>query len=183
MADNFQWAIPLEKGPEAIERLENWLTGRPELSGIPKEISPSGVYVHAPIEVRVSDSTHRPGRPWLDQSVADGPTLYLNATLYRPFLTDIPSWKTYYTAFEWLMKDLGGKPHWAKNFITPARGEIWGMYPNMRNWVRLRQQVDPSGVFVTEWLKRNVVGGIEAEKAVGEGIEKFEIECEDGTKI
>ncbi|KAI5783627.1 D-arabinono-1,4-lactone oxidase-domain-containing protein [Geopyxis carbonaria] len=161
-----EWAIPLDKGPEAIERLNHWLSGRQDLARIP--YSSKGVYVHAPIEVRVSDSTIKGQKPWLDQSMADGPTLYLNATLYRPFLNDIPHWDTYYAAFEYLMKDLGGKPHWAKNFITPTRKDIWDMYPKMASWVKLREQLDPSHVFASEWLKRTLIGGPEAEKAIAE---------------
>jgi histone H3/H4 len=126
--------------------------------------------VHAPIEVRVTDSsTSKNPRAWLDQSIADGPTLYLNATLYRPFLRDVPHWQRYYAAFEYLMKDLGGKPHWAKNFVTPTPSEFWNMYPDLEKWVKLRDQVDPSGVFVTEWLKRCILNGEEAQNAIAEG--------------
>jgi D-arabinono-1,4-lactone oxidase len=107
--------------------------------------------------------------------VPDGPTLYLNATLYRPFLKDIPHWERYYEAFEYIMKEMGGKPHWAKNFVSTSREELWEMYPNMGKWVKLRNQIDPEEVFVTEWLKRNITGGPEAEKAVSE-LPDFELE-------
>ena len=113
--------------------------------------------MHAPIEVRVADTTVQAEKPWLDQSCQTGPTLYLNATLYRPFLRNPPEWKRYYNAFEWLMKDLGGKPHWAKNFISTSKEEFWGMYPKMKDWVELRDTVDPHGVFANDWLKKNIL--------------------------
>jgi D-arabinono-1,4-lactone oxidase len=139
--------------------------------------------VHAPIEVRVTDSSiSQNPRAWLDQSVPDGPTLYLNATLYRPFLRDVPHWRRYYTAFEYLMKDLGGKPHWAKNFVTPTASEFWGMYPDLEKWVKLRDQVDPTGVFVTDWLKRCILDGEEAQKAVAEG-HGFVVVGENGEEV
>lgn len=47
-----EWAIPLHKGPEAISRLSAWLHGDKIGSRIP--VDPKGVYVHAPIEVRVT---------------------------------------------------------------------------------------------------------------------------------
>ena len=137
-----------------------------ELAGIP--VSSDGVYVHAPIEVRVTDSSQRAGQPraWLDQSVADGPTLFLNATLYRPFLRDVPHWQRYYQAFEFLMKDLGGKPHWAKNFVTPTPADFWRMYPQLESWVKLRDQLDPQGLFVGDWLRRNILDGEDAQRTL-----------------
>ncbi|PWW79817.1 L-gulonolactone/D-arabinono-1,4-lactone oxidase [Tuber magnatum] len=151
-----EWAIPLENGPEAIQRLQTWLDGdKGNKSGIP--FSPKGVYAHAPIEVRVADTTLQSEKPWLDQSCQTGPTLYLNATLYRPFLKNPPEWERYYNAFEWLMKDLDGRPHWAKNFVSTSKEEFWGMYPKMKDWVELRDAVDPHGMFANDWLKKNLL--------------------------
>lgn len=176
-----QWSLPLEKGPEAINRLQLWLTGNQELSGIP--ISSDGIYVHAPIEVRVTDSskiTHP--RAWLDQSMPNGPTLYLNATLYRPFLKTVKHWERYYQAFEYLMMELGGRPHWAKNFVRPTSSDFWKMYPDMEKWVKLREQLDPDGVFKGEWLERNILNGPEAQKAIEEGND-FVLVDQDGKTI
>jgi D-arabinono-1,4-lactone oxidase len=55
------------------------------------------------------------------------------------------------------MKELGGRPHWAKNFVTTTKEEIWEMYPHMKEWVEIRDEVDPERVFVSEWLKKNVL--------------------------
>ena len=151
-----EWAIPLQRGPEAITRLSRWLN-REECSGIP--FSAKGVYVHAPIEVRVTDTSTTTPRPYLDFSVADGPTLFLNATLYRPYHRDPTGWQRYYEAFEWLMKDLGGKPHWAKNFITMTKPEFRSMYPGLPNWLRVRNKVDPEGKFVGDWHRRHLLDG------------------------
>ena len=147
-----EWAIPLDKGPEAIRRLSAWLNHDQEASRIP--FDPTGLYVHAPIEVRVSDTSSTTPRPFLDNTVPDGPTLYLNATLYRPYNCDPPCTARYYQAFEWLMKEMGGRPHWAKNFSTVTKGEIHDMYPEMPEWLRVRDEVDPEGMFVGEWHRR-----------------------------
>ncbi|KAL9639532.1 MAG: hypothetical protein Q9204_001050 [Flavoplaca sp. TL-2023a] len=151
-----EWAIPLEKGPEALSRLSAWLHGDQETSKIPYDLD--GIYVHAPIEVRVTDTSTNPGtRPYLDNTVPSGPTLYLNATLYRPYNTDPPCRKRYYEAFEWLMKELGGRPHWAKNFTTVTKDEFHSMYPRMRDWLRVRSEVDPEGLFVGDWHRRLIL--------------------------
>lgn len=150
-----EWALPLARGPEAISRLSAWLNGDRDTAGIPFDTS--NLYVHAPIEVRVSDSSSTIPRPYLDNTVPDGPTLYINATLYRPYNRDPPCKHRYYEAVEWLMKELGGRPHWAKNFQDVSREEFWDMYPDMGTWVRIRNEVDPQGMFVGDWHRRNLL--------------------------
>jgi D-arabinono-1,4-lactone oxidase len=151
-----EWALPLEKGPEAIIRLSAWLHGDLETARIP--FSPKGLWVHCPVEVRVSDSSKNPNqRPFLDPTCRDGPTLYLNATLYRPYLRDPPCRKRYYEAFEWLMRDMGARPHWAKNFNTLDSTELHRLYKDdMDEWLKVRQEVDPEGMFLGEWHCRNL---------------------------
>lgn len=148
-----EWALPLSKGPEAITRLSAWLNGESGGGGIP--FSSKGLWVHCPIEVRVSDTTNRVGpRPLLDNTDENGPTLYLNATLYRAYLRDPPCHKRYYEAFEWLMQDLGGKPHYAKNFVTTSIGDFLG--DRLTQWLQFRNRVDPEGMFLGEWHRRSL---------------------------
>ena len=149
-----EWAIPLHRGPEAMTRLSAWLNGEAN-SSIP--FSSKGLYVHAPIEVRVTDTSTTTPRPYLDNTVPDGPSLYLNATLYRPYNRDPPCRERYYEAFEWLMKDMGGRPHWAKNFSTVTKDEMYEMYPEMGDWVRIRNEIDPEGMFVGDWHRRLIL--------------------------
>ncbi|KAF2843542.1 L-gulonolactone/D-arabinono-1,4-lactone oxidase [Patellaria atrata CBS 101060] len=164
-----EWALPLHKGPETITRLSAWLNGEPESKHrIP--FSARGLYVHCPVEVRVSDTTTAPTRAFLDNTVEDGPTLYLNATLYRPYLQDPPCRERYYEAFEWLMKEMGAKPHWAKNFSTVTQPEIHAMFgTNLTSYLRVRNEVDPDGQFVGPWHRRYILpadslGGLPIEE-------------------
>ena len=147
-----EWAIPLAKGPEAITRLSAWLNGDQEASRIPFDAK--GLYVHAPIEVRVSDTSSTTPRPFLDNTMPDGPTLYLNATLYRPYNMDPPCRARYYEAFEWLMKEMGGRPHWAKNFSQMTRKDAHNMYPEISDWLQVREEADPEGMFLGDWHRR-----------------------------
>ncbi|KAI5296001.1 D-arabinono-1,4-lactone oxidase [Ascosphaera acerosa] len=148
-----EWAIPLENGPEALTRLSAWLEGDEKTARIP--VSSKGVYVHAPIEVRVSDTSSSTGpRPFLDPSCRSGPTLYINATLYRPYGRDPPCVARYYQAFEWLMKELDGRPHWAKNFQTTHK-DFTQMYgQDLQDFMRVRNDVDKDGMFVGPWHRR-----------------------------
>ncbi|KKY26942.1 putative sugarlactone [Diplodia seriata] len=150
-----EWALPLHKGPEAITRLSAWIHGDEETARIP--VPSRGVWVHCPIEVRVAD-TSRPTsqpRPFLDPSCADGPTLYLNATLYRPYHADPPCHARYYEAFEWLMRDLGARPHWAKNFRHVDHALLATLYgPDLDAFLAVRRRVDPDGMFAGAWHRR-----------------------------
>ncbi|KAK2608437.1 D-arabinono-1,4-lactone oxidase [Conoideocrella luteorostrata] len=171
-----EWAIPLHKGPEALRRLSSWLNqltpADPDY--VPHNIpfSADGLYVHAPVEVRVSDTTLTANvRPLLDPTVEDGPTLYLNATLYRPYWSDPPCRERYYEAFEWLMKDLGGRPHWAKNFET-HRPDIEAMYgDNLDDFRRIRDMVDPEGMFVGPWHRDRIMADLNGSKLELEEVE------------
>ncbi|KAF4124492.1 D-arabinono-1,4-lactone oxidase [Geosmithia morbida] len=162
-----EWAIPLERGPEALARLSSWLNRLDESDdgyvehGIP--FSAEGLYVHAPVEVRVSDGNRpradgeSPVRPFLDPTSPDGPTLYLNATLYRPYHLDPPCRERYYRGFEHLMRDLGGRPHWAKNFDA-RRPEIEAMFgQDLDEWRVVRDRADPDGMFVGPWHRERVM--------------------------
>ncbi|KAI9690435.1 MAG: D-arabinono-1,4-lactone oxidase [Bathelium mastoideum] len=169
-----EWALPLARGPEAITRLAAWLHGRPYAAHrIP--VSNRGVFVHCPVEVRVSDTSRsrlrnsRPGqpeqqelRPYLDPTADNGPTLYLNATLYRPYGTDPPCRERYYAAFEHLMREMGARPHWAKNFATIGHPDFVDMYGDrLAAWTEQRRKVDPEGMFCGDFVRRNVLGGKE----------------------
>ena len=167
-----EWALPLRNGPTALRRLTSWLNRLqptdPEYveHGIP--YSAEGLWVHAPIEVRVSDTTlklenndgssRKSVRPHLDTSAKDGPTLYLNATLYRPYNMDPPCLARYYQAFEYLMRELDGKPHWAKNFET-TNEELNEMYgDDLKSWLNVRNEADPEGMFVGPWHREHILG-------------------------
>ena len=156
-----EWALPLSKGPEAIHRLSAWINRDDATANIP--ISSAGVWVHCPIEVRVTHSqqksqNHSKVRPYLDPTLPDAPTLYLNATLYRPYGRDPPCHAKYYEAFEYLMRELGGKPHWAKNFSHATNekyvAEVYGK--DMRQYMDIRDESDPEGMFLGEWHARNL---------------------------
>ena len=159
-----EWALPLSKGPEAIARLRAFIQdpkNHQATSGIP--YSSRGLFVHTPVEVRVSNTMPREGsvnqniRPYLDVTCKTEPTLYLNAIMYRPYLRDPPGVERYYQAFEYLMRDLEGKPHWAKNFTSESSPKIADMYgEDMQAFIKTRNEVDPDGMFLGEWHRHNL---------------------------
>ncbi|KAI1621713.1 D-arabinono-1,4-lactone oxidase [Exophiala viscosa] len=155
-----EWALPLSKGPEAIRRLSAWINHDEKIAQIP--VSSKGIWVHCPVEVRVTHTARDESinkssvRPYLDPTVPDGPTLYLNATLYRPYGQDPPCHERYYEAFEYLMREMGARPHWAKNFVSAGDyiAETYG--DNMTEFIKIRDESDPDGMFLGEWHQRNL---------------------------
>ncbi|KAJ2970806.1 hypothetical protein NQ176_g8008 [Zarea fungicola] len=178
-----EWAIPLSKGPEALRRLSSWLNhltpDDPDYVKHNIPFSAEGLYVHAPVEVRVSDtSITKNVRPFLDPTVEDGPTLYLNATLYRPYWRDPPCRQRYYEAFEWLMKDMGGRPHWAKNFNT-NRDNVEAFYGDrLEQFRRVRNEADPEGMFVGAWHREKILA--KGVKLTLEEVELSRTKCVGG---
>ncbi|KIW18678.1 hypothetical protein PV08_02967 [Exophiala spinifera] len=178
-----EWALPLSKGPEAIRRLSAWINHDDAASGIP--VSSEGVWVHCPVEVRVTH-TGRPDsnpknttvRPYLDPTVPDGPTLYLNATLYRPYGQDPPCHERYYEAFEHLMREMGARPHWAKNFAFTGARELDALYgDNMTEFLEVRDESDPDGMFLGQWHLRNLPlkAGNDGDGGAGFGLVEREV--------
>ncbi|KAK4219087.1 D-arabinono-1,4-lactone oxidase-domain-containing protein [Rhypophila decipiens] len=179
-----EWAIPLHRGPEALQRLASWLhnlqPGDPGYvpHGIP--YSSEGLWIHSPVEVRVSDTTvntsaEQKNRPFLDPTPKDGPTLYLNALMYRPYHRDPRNKATerYFLGFEHLMRDLGGKPHWAKSF-TVSQNEFSEWYgEDFTQWRKVRDSLDPSGMFVGPWHRRYLLGGTDSMPGETDASEKL----------
>lgn len=180
-----EWALPLTNGPAVIQ----------ELDGMLQNAAAQGEYYsHAPIEVRYSNSNLKSSekgvrgnlcRPFLDtthradlsESIDNSQlTLYLNATMYRPFGSEVPIGQ-WYRDFERVVGDAGGKPHWAKNFIGSkelAGGAVKRVYKDnemvgfagyMDRWYgkdflkfkEIMQLQDPDGVFLSgrSWAVRN----------------------------
>ena len=170
-----EWAIPLRHGPEALRRLRAFLldpnNNHQSISGVP--FSNRGLYVHSPVEVRVSNTMPRDGsvnqnsRPYLDPTAKNEPTLYLNAIMYRPYFQDPPHHKRYYQAFEYIMRDLEGKPHWAKNFTVESSPKIVDMYgEDMQEFMKIRNESDPEGMFLGEWHRRNLPVSLSSDNSM-----------------
>lgn len=178
-----EWALPLHRGPEALQRLASWINRlQPgDVDYVPHGIpfSADGIYVHGPMEVRVSDSTiQKSPRPYLDPTVSDGATLYLNATLYRPYWRDPPCRERYYAAFEHLMREMGGRPHWAKNFDA-TRAQLEEAYGEDLDTFRgVRDEADPEGMFVGPWHRERVLR--EGQKLALEEVETWRGKHTDG---
>jgi D-arabinono-1,4-lactone oxidase len=160
-----EWAIPLSSGVEAISRLDRWITNNDTSNtGIP--VDTDKVFVHAPIEIRVSSG--KGDHAFLSPARESTPVIWIGVIMYRPYFTPT-AYRRYFAAYEHLMRSLGGKPHWAKQHsVSAAQAEkIFGN--GMTRWLAVRARVDPTGVFVNGFVKRHLLGTKDKE-SLGVGI-------------
>lgn len=201
-----EWACPLENGLDVIHSLDHFIGQAAQSNDyyvhVPMEIRCSNTTLPPKILDTKDRTAVSPGpvygnilRPYLDTTphkdyvpLADVTnkqlTLYINATIYRPFKCNTPIRK-WYNVFEETMTAAGGKPHWAKNFLGStalvgkpekeesefADYEMRGMAKRVQEWYgedlkdfqRVRREQDPANVFVSnrEWSVRNGIVDIE----------------------
>ncbi|QLG72226.1 hypothetical protein HG535_0C05800 [Zygotorulaspora mrakii] len=196
-----EWSCPLDNGIEVLRSLDHSITqagqNKEFYVHVPVEVRCSNTTLPEK-KLFTSDRTKTsPGpvygnmlRPYLDNTPSTcryAPlsditnsqlTLYINATMYRPFGTNSPIHK-WFTLFENTMDAAGGKPHWAKNFLGstslvphPTKQEseygdyeMRGMAKKIEAWYgddlksfkKIRNEQDPENIFVAnkDWAVRN----------------------------
>ncbi|MFC6085159.1 D-arabinono-1,4-lactone oxidase [Sphaerisporangium aureirubrum] len=99
-----------------------------------------------PVEVRVSP----PSDAWLSTAYGRD-SAYIACHIYRP--TPNPA---YFEEVEQIMTRLAGRPHWGKLHTRDA-AYLAGVYPRFPDFLRLRDELDPSRLFTNDHL-RTVLG-------------------------
>jgi len=129
-----EWCIPIDAVEEGLTKL--------------KEIQGSAdVTAHFPIEIRFTSGDDI----WLSPSYQRD-SAWIGIIMYRPFGKDIP-YKSYFKKYEQLMHSLGGRPHWAKAFNLETE-LLSAKYPRWKDWLRVRQRMDPHHLFINSFLSR-----------------------------
>lgn len=80
-------------------------------------------------------------------------------------------WERFFERFEDICCAHGGRPHWAKaHHASPT--QLAAMYPRFKDFVQLRDKVDPQGVFLNPYTKRHLKGMIGSLYDFGRFFEK-----------
>lgn len=191
-----EWALPLTNGPEVLYKLRDKILEAAKTkefyvhapievrcsnlttSDSTDHINPDdykstrdgqcGAIPGNNLSPYLNPAPPRPYAPGAEGKVTnENLTLYINATMYRPFGFNSPIDK-WFRFFEDTVYAVGGKPHWAKNFLgnrvvttKTTDGEMRGLAPqvqewfgkNLDEWKRVREEYDPDGVFLSgkEW--------------------------------
>jgi len=70
----------------------------------------------------------------------------------RPYGKDVDHAK-YWSAFQEIMLNAGGRPHWAKDFRLTL-DQMRAIYPGWTRFVEVRSKLDPDRMFTNDKLKR-----------------------------
>ena len=140
---------------------------------------PYGLRPHFPIEIRFSDGDDI----WLSPSngkktcwigiiqykqvffplhLTSIPlTAKICQSITRPYASAVP-YKKLFSHFESILARHGGRPHWAKaHSLRPD--DLRLLYPRFDDFVRVLEEVDPTGMFRNEYVQRHIFGRQEKE--------------------
>ena len=125
-----EYAIPREKGPEAVRRVLELVRGRRLPVGFPIEFR-----LVAPDDALLSPAHERE-------------TAYVAVHQYKG-----AAWEPYFRAVEEIMDSYEGRPHWGKRHFQTAE-TLAGRYPRWRDFQRVRARLDPEGRFSNAYTDR-----------------------------
>lgn len=128
-----EYALPLESFAPAMSGLQRILA----------DARASGHLVGFPVEVR----TAAPDDVWLSTAYGS-PRVYIAV---HEFFTH--EHQPYFGPVEELFVQLGGRPHWGK-MHTLGAGQLAERYPRFDDALRVRDRVDPSGVFTNGYVQQ-----------------------------
>nr|AGQ16462.1 gulonolactone oxidase [Fluvitrygon signifer] len=129
------WAVPIEKTGALLRQLKEWLDRNPK------------VRAHFPVEIRFARADEIFLSPCYKQD-----SCFINIIMYRPYGKEVPR-KRYWAKYEEIMRKNGGRPHWAKA-NSCVHKDFEEMYPAFQNFCSIREKLDPSGMFLNNFLEK-----------------------------
>ncbi|MCH1625478.1 D-arabinono-1,4-lactone oxidase [Ferdinandcohnia quinoae] len=99
--------------------------------------------VHFPIECR----TVKADDIWLSPSY-ERESAYIAFHMYKGM-----PYESYFRDMEEIMKKYEGRPHWGK-MHNRKFAELSDTYPKLPEFLEIRQELDPNGVFLNEYVKK-----------------------------
>lgn len=132
--NEMEYAVPVERGVDCLRELRAFIEGRK-------------IRVHFPIEYRVVAADDIWLSPFYQR---DSAVISVHMYAGMPY-------SAYFDGCEAVFRNHRGRPHWGKMHGLTAR-ELRDMYPMWDRFHAVRRQLDPKGVFMSEYLTR-VFGG------------------------
>ena len=125
-----EYAVPREHVVDVVRRLRDW-------------IDVSGARIPFPIEVRVAAADDI----WLSTAYGRD-TAYVAIHQYHRLAHD-----QYFQAFERIVAEYGGRPHWGK-LHTLGASELRERYPSFDDFLAVRDRLDPGRVFENSYTRQ-----------------------------
>jgi FAD-linked oxidoreductase len=128
-----EYNLPAEKAVEALNEMREC-------------INAANFKVHFPIEVRFVKADDMYLSPAYQRD-----SVYIAVHMYKGM-----EYKTYFDAMEDIFKKHNGRPHWGKMHTRTAK-ELSQLYPMWNKFQEIRNQLDPNGLFMNDYLKKLMV--------------------------
>ncbi len=105
--------------------------------------------VFFPIEVRVIEGDDAWLSPFNMESLGNAPALFGSVAVHAYYQDD---YRFLFELIEPIFRRHGGRPHWGK--LNSLRySEFQTLYPRWRDAMRIREELDPQGRFLNDYLK------------------------------
>ncbi|KJE95267.1 L-gulono-gamma-lactone oxidase [Capsaspora owczarzaki ATCC 30864] len=130
-----EWAIDWVDAPAALRRIRSAIHDNPD------------IHAHFPIEVRFVRRDAIPLSPCYGRD-----SCFIGIIMYRPYGKPVQT-EPYWSEYERIMRDFAGRPHWAKAHKLEAE-QFRQLYPCFDAMAQLRAQLDSSGIFLNDNLRR-----------------------------
>ncbi len=128
-----EYNLPAEKAVEVLKEMRDC-------------INTANFKVHFPIEVRFVKADDMYLSPAYQRD-----SVYIAVHMYKGM-----EYKTYFDAMETIFKKYNGRPHWGKMHTRTAK-ELSQLYPMWNKFQEIRNQLDPNGLFMNDYLKKLMV--------------------------
>lgn len=124
-----EYNLPAEHAPEVLKRIDEC-------------IKQHHINVHFPVECRFV----RGDDIWLSPAYQRDST-YIAVHMYKGM-----PYTDYFRQVELIHQDYQGRPHWGKMHTLDHR-KLAQLYPRWSDFLRIRQKLDPQGMFLNEYLR------------------------------
>ncbi|TXK44848.1 FAD-binding protein [Pontibacter qinzhouensis] len=129
--EEMEYIIPLEAGPECFREIRKRI----------KEKHRQYVGWRVLYRTIAADDVYL--SPFYNQESVTIAVLQNNELEYKKYFDDI----------EPIFRAYGGRPHWGKKHSLAAR-DFQELYPEWEKFLKIRQQFDPEGIFLNDYLKK-----------------------------
>jgi len=138
-----EYNLPAEHAPAVLRRID-------------ESIKQHRINVHFPVECRFVKGDDI----WLSPAYQRDST-YIAVHMYKGM-----PYTNYFRQVEAIHREYQGRPHWGKMHTQDHR-TFSQLYPRWSDFLRVRQQLDPQGMFLNDYLREML--GIEVSESVIEG--------------
>jgi L-gulonolactone oxidase len=128
--NEMEYELPAANGPDALRELVEFIERKK-------------IQVHFPVEYRYVKGDDIWLSPFYGRDSAA-----ISVHQYQGM-----DHRHYFAGAEAIFRNHGGRPHWGKMHTLVAR-DLEPLYPRWNDFLKLRQEIDPQGVFINPWLQK-----------------------------